>query len=178
MIDQLTSEMDGAIQNQYRVYCPEHSSRLSVDVVALCVIPPRRLSRIRVAPRKINHSVEYLPKYPFFSIADIDGDANLGPLLTKSDVWKHENEFRLAASEQLYFRMFRQPAAALFHCPKAPCIRNRGDANAAFRARGSPCTRQRFRVGVDLQVANLVPDRYAFSISLYSSDETLLGIVR
>jgi hypothetical protein len=44
--------------------------------------------------------VEYRDSYPLLNLDAKDDDENLLPLLTKSDVWQYEDEYRLVAQEQ------------------------------------------------------------------------------
>lgn len=100
-IDEATRGMASAIESQYRIYCltPHPDSALmwshyarshtgvclefSVMNMLFCAALP----------------VEYLERYPSYDLADGDEDANLRPLLTKSSVWRYEDEFRLVVTE-------------------------------------------------------------------------------
>lgn len=101
MIDEVTSGMERSIQTQYRVYClsthPDSIlmwSHYADSCKGLCLEFSVNNDLFCGALK-----VDYLESYPLFSISATDEDANLQPLLTKSSVWKYEDEFRLIASE-------------------------------------------------------------------------------
>lgn len=169
MIDQLTSDMDEAIQKQYRVYClSTHQdstlmwSHYAASCRGLCLeFSVRNDLFCGALP------VEYLPKYPRFSVAATDADANLRPLLTKSEVWAYENEFRLVASEHPFvFPDVPTTKGGLVPLPKGAL------QSVIVGALMQPSDREVVRAlvndsgwGIELKVANLVPDRYAFDIT-------------
>lgn len=168
MIDQLTSEMDEAIQKQYRVYClsthPDSTlmwSHYAASCRGLCLeFSVRNDLFCGSLP------VEYLPKYPLFSIAATDEDANLRPLLTKSEVWSYENEFRLVASEHPFvFPDVPTTKGGFVPLPKGAL------QSVIVGTQMQPSDREVVRAlvndsrwGIELKVANLVPDRYTFDI--------------
>lgn len=101
MVDQMTSAMEGAIQNQYRVYClsPQPDSILMWSHYAdkskgLCLEFSIHNELFCSALQ-----VQYHSRYPVFSVSDTDEDANFGPLVSKSVDWAYEQEFRVIATE-------------------------------------------------------------------------------
>lgn len=168
-IDQMTSGMGEEIQKQYRVYClsthPDSTlmwAHYAASCRGLCLeFSVRNELFCGALP------VEYLNSYPLFSIAATDADANLQPLLTKSRVWRHENEFRLIASEHP------------FVFPDVPTTRGgfvplpKGALQSIILGTQMPASdREVVRALVNdsgwdvvLKVATLVPDRYAFEIT-------------
>jgi hypothetical protein len=104
MIDQMTEAIEKAVFAQYRVYCltPDPDAPLmwshyarahqgiclefSVENDLVCGALP----------------VEYLSHYPEFNLADNDEDASLRPLLTKSEIWRYEREYRLVVAAPGY----------------------------------------------------------------------------
>lgn len=89
MIDQTTSEMEQAIPNQYRVYClsthPDSTlmwSHYADSCKGICL---EFSAQNELFCRALQ--VEYVGGYPLFSVSATDDDANLQPLLTKSEVW-------------------------------------------------------------------------------------------
>lgn len=101
MIDQMTSNMQQAIQTQYRVYClsPHPDSILMWSHYAdkfkgLCLEFSVQNELFCGALQ-----VQYFKEYPILSITDTDEDANLRFLLSKSDDWAYEQEFRVIATQ-------------------------------------------------------------------------------
>lgn len=101
-IDGMTSGMELAIQRQYRVYClsihPDSTlmwSHYAASCKGLCLEFSVRNELFCGALK-----IDYLNRYPIFNISTTDEDSDLRPLLTKSAIWKYEDEFRLIASEQ------------------------------------------------------------------------------
>ena len=101
MIDELTTEMNQAIQDQYRVYCltthPDSTlmwAHYASSCRGICLEFSTRNELFCTAI-----PVEYLSRYPRFDVASVDDDANLMALLTKSDAWHYETEFRAIATE-------------------------------------------------------------------------------
>jgi len=168
MIDEFTSEMDKAIQKQYRVYClsthPDSTvmwSHYASSCRGICLEFSVQNDLFCGALK-----VEYLPKYPLFSIAATGDEAILRLLLTKSDVWCYENEFRIIASEHPFvFPDVPTTKAGFVPLPKGAL------RSVILGAQMHPSDRDMVRAlvndsgwGVDLKVANFVPDRYAFDI--------------
>jgi hypothetical protein len=169
MIDQLTSEMGEAIQKQYRVYClsthPDSTlmwAHYANSCKGLCLeFSVQNKLFCKALP------VEYLTTYPLFTVWDNVEDANLRVLLTKSDAWSYESEFRLIASEEPFvFPDVPTTKGGFMQMPK--------DAlksvimGAQMEASDREMVRELVRDsgwGVELKVANLVPDRYAFNIT-------------
>lgn len=170
MIDQMTSDMERAIQTQYRVYClsthPDSTlmwSHYSDSCKGLCLeFAVRNEFFCGALP------IEYLGSYPLFSVAASDEYANLRPLLTKSEVWEYENEFRLVASEHPFvFPGVPTTKEGFLPFPK--------DAlqSVIVGALMPPSDREVVRSlvkdsgwNVALKLAALVPDRYEFEISM------------
>ena len=169
MIDQLTSEMDEAIQRQYRVYClsthPDSTlmwSHYASSCRGICLeFSVRNDLFCGALP------VEYVNKYPLFSVAATDDAANRRPLLTKSEVWSYENEFRIIASQHPFVftdvpttkgGFVSLPKGALRSVIVGPQMQSSDREMVRALVNDSGC-------GVRLKVANLVPDRYAFSIA-------------
>jgi len=104
MIDELTREMWAAIEKQYRVYC----LTLHPDSALMWSHYARSHTGVCLEFSVMNELVcgalpiEYLDRYPPFDFAANDEDANLRPFLTKSSVWRYEDEFRLVAAEFPY----------------------------------------------------------------------------
>jgi hypothetical protein len=169
MIDQFTFDMDETIQKKYRAYClsthPDSTlmwSHYAASCRGLCLEFSVRNDLFCRALQ-----VEYLPKYPLFSIAAIDDDANLRPLLTKSEVWAYENEFRLVASEHPF--VFPDvPTAKEGFVPLPKCALQSVIVGALMQTSDREVVRALVKDsgwGIELKVANLVLDRYAFDIT-------------
>lgn len=101
-IKQFSTGMWGAIANQYRVYClgPDIHNGLMWAHYAdshngLCLEFSTRNDVICCALR-----VEYVCGFPSIDAYSEDEDDNLIPLLTKSEVWSYEREYRLVAQER------------------------------------------------------------------------------
>jgi hypothetical protein len=91
-----------AVADRYRVYClcPDVHNTLMWAHYAdrhrgICLEFSTRNEAICCALR-----VEYSAEYPLVSAHSEDEDASLVPLLTKSDVWVYEQEYRLVAQEK------------------------------------------------------------------------------
>ena len=101
MIDQMTTDMETAIQQQYRVYCLS----LHPDSVLMWAHYAASCRGVCLEFSVENElfcgalPVTYLDSYPQFDIAATDADENLQHLLTKSAVWSYEDEFRVVVSE-------------------------------------------------------------------------------
>lgn len=169
MIDQLTSGMDEAIQKQYRVYClsrhPDSTlmwAHYADSCKGLCLeFSVQNKLFCKALP------VDYLPKYPLFTVGDTDEDANLRVLLNKSDVWRYESEFRLIASEEPFdFPDVPTTKGGFVLLPKDAL--KSVIVGAQMAASDREMVRSLVRDsgwGVELKVANLVSDRYAFNIT-------------
>jgi len=169
LIDQMGTEMDTAIQSQYRVYC------LSTHPDSTLMWSHYAASCRGVCLEFTVHSdlfcsalpVEYLRHYPKFSISSRDVDENLKPLLTKSDVWSYEDEFRLIASEHPFeFPDVPTTKGGFLPLPKEALT------SVIVGAQMSSSDRETVRKlvsnsgwNVNLRVAGLVPDRYEFKIT-------------
>lgn len=168
MIDEVTSEMERAIQTQYRVYClsihPDSTlmwSHYAASCKGLCLEFSVRNELFCGALK-----VDYLDRYPLFSISATDEYANLRPLLTKSTIWQYEDEFRLIASEQPFvFPGVPTTKQGFLTLPK-------GALKSVIVGALMPTSdRELVRSlvtesgwNVSLQVATVVPDHYAFEI--------------
>lgn len=169
MIDEMTVAMEEAIQEQYRVYClsthPD-STLMWAHYAASC----RGVCLEFSVENDLFCSalpVTYRDTYPTFDVAATDEDENLLPFLTKSAVWKYEDEFRLIASEHPYvFPDVPTTKAGFLALPKGALrsvivgtempVSNRDGVKALLAASGWK---------VELKVASLVPDRYEFEIT-------------
>jgi hypothetical protein len=173
MIDQMTAEMEKAIQEQYRVYClsthPDSTLmwahyaascrgvclEFSVENELFCGALP----------------VAYFDSYPRFDVAATDEDENLQPLLTKSAVWSYEDEFRLIVSEHPFvFPDVPTTKAGLLALPKG-ALRS-VIVGAEMPASDRDVVKTLVTAsewGVELKVASLVPDRYEFEITNFKS---------
>lgn len=103
-LEECSEAMWSAIAERYRVYClgPDVNNTLMWARYAdshkgVCLEFSTRNDVICSALR-----VEYIHEFPFISIYSEDQRNNLTPLLTKSDVWKNEREYRLVAQEQRF----------------------------------------------------------------------------
>lgn len=173
MIDEMTSAMEKAIQEQYRVYClsthPD-STLMWAHYAASC----RGVCLEFSVQNELFCGalpVEYLHSYPQFSVAATDEDSNLQPLLTKSAVWSYEDEYRLIASEHP------------FVFPDVPTTKGgflalpRGALQSVIVGAEMPTSdREVVKTlvadsgwGVALRIASLVPDRYEFDITDFKS---------
>ena len=167
-IDQFTSDMDSAIQTKYRVYCltthPDSTlmwSHYADSCKGICL------------EFSVNNNlfcgvfkIEYCEKYPLFRIRTDDEDENIRTLLTKSKDWEYEDEFRVMATEKPY-RYDDVPTTTngFLALPK-------GALQSVIIGAQMPLEDQELvqslvkKSGwnVELKVASLVPDRYAFEI--------------
>ncbi len=98
----ISPEMWSAVDELYRVYClgPDVQNTLMWAHYAdshrgICLEFSTRNDLICCALR-----VEYGREYPLMRLYSDDPDENLIPLLTKSDVWSYEREYRLVAQER------------------------------------------------------------------------------
>lgn len=168
IIDQMTQAMEQSVFAQYRVYCLtpyvgaplmwSHYARshrgvclqFSVQNALFCGALP----------------VEYVDHYPEFNLADNDEDASLRPLLTKSEDWSYEKEFRLVLAAPGYTfpgvlptrdNFVSLPPGALKSVIMG-CLMPQHDreiVRSLVRNAGSP---------VDLMAAHRVANRYALDI--------------
>jgi len=168
MIDEMTNNMEQAIQRQYRVYClsihPDSTlmwSHYADSCKGLCLEFSVRNDLFCGALK-----VDYLHRYPLFNISATDEDANLQPLLTKSTIWKYEDEFRLIASEQPFvfpgvpttnqgFSALPKGALQSVIVGELMPAPNRELVRSLVKESGW---------NVSLKVATVVQDRYAFEI--------------
>ena len=98
----MSPQMWSAVSQQYRVYClgPDVQNTLMWAHYAdshkgICLEFSTRNDVICCALR-----VEYRREYPLMRLYSDDPDENLIPLLTKSDVWSYEQEYRLVPQER------------------------------------------------------------------------------
>lgn len=168
MIDKMTSEMEQAIQTQYRVYCLSiHAdsilmwSHYAASCKGLCLEFSVQNKLFCAALR-----VEYLNHCPTFSVAATDEDANLRPLLTKSAAWGYEDEFRVVASEQPFvFAGVPTTTQGFLALPQ-------GALQSVILGSLMPAPDREWvrslihKSGwnVALKVASIIPDQYAFQI--------------
>jgi hypothetical protein len=102
LINQLSGEMAGSIDEQYRVYClgPDLNNLLMWAHYAdshrgICLEFSMR-NKIFCAALKC----EYSSTFPIMTLHDDSDDAALLSLLSKSDVWSYEKEYRLIVKEE------------------------------------------------------------------------------
>jgi hypothetical protein len=169
MVAEATRGLEKAIAKQYRVYClsthPDaplmwshyaHSHQgicleFSVQNELICAALP----------------VQYRDTYPLFNLADDDVDASLEVLLTKSDIWTYESEYRLIAAAPGYRapgvlptkdNHLKVPAGSLISVILGCSMPN--EQRALVRS-----LIQDAGQGIALLSAQRVPDRYAIQIS-------------
>lgn len=168
MIDQMTSDMEKAIQEQYRVYClSTHPD--SVLMWAHYAASCRGLCLEFSVENELFCGalpVAYLDGYPRFDVAATDADENLQPLLTKSAVWSYEDEFRVVVSEHPFvFPGVPTTKDGLLPLPKGSlrCVIVGTEMPASDREVVKTLVTAS---GWDtaLKVASLVPDHYKFEI--------------
>ena len=104
LIDQVTSGMEEAIQSQYRVFCMSihpHShlmwSHYGDKHQGVCLEFSVKNSLFCGALK-----IQYIKKYPIFKLYEQNKFENIKPLISKSIIWRYENEFRLITSELPY----------------------------------------------------------------------------
>ena len=168
MINQTTPEMWQTIQKQYRVYClskhPDSTlmwSHYADSCKGLCLEFSVQNELFCGALK-----IDYVEHYPAYSICATDDDADIRQLLTKSDAWHYEDEFRVIASEHPYtFADVPTTKQGFLPLPK--------DAlqSVIVGALMPEADRELVRslvhgVGrnVKLKVASIIPNRYAFEI--------------
>ena len=102
LINQLSGEMAGSIDEQYRVYClgldPKNLlmwSHYADSHRGIC-LEFSLSNEIFCAALKC----EYSSAYPIMELHDDSDDTLLLSLLAKSDVWSYEKEYRLIAQEE------------------------------------------------------------------------------
>jgi Protein of unknown function (DUF2971) len=170
-IDQMSADMERAIQEQYRVYClsthPDSTlmwSHYADSCKGICL---EFSVRNNLFCRALQ--IEYLSSYPLFALADENEYENIRPLLTKSDVWWYENEFRLIASEHpIVFEGVPTTRNGFLSFPKesleaviiGPLMRQPDQKLIRSIVSGSGWN-------VALKVASLVPDRYKLEIKAF-----------
>lgn len=169
MIDQTTTDMGKAIQQQYRVYC------LSTHPDSVLMWAHYAASCRGVC---LEFSVEnelfcgalpvaYLDSYPRFDVSTADADESLQPLLTKSAVWSYEDEFRVVVSEHPFvFPGVPTTKGGLLALPRDSL------QSVIIGAEMPASDREVVKTLVagsgwdtKLKVANLLPDRYVFEIA-------------
>jgi len=103
-IEQLTQQMYEAVRAQYRVYCllPQADAPLmwahyAASHTGVCLEFTVQNSLFCGAL-----PVSYCDLYPEFDVSDNTEDRALDTLLSKSDVWEYEREFRLIAATSDY----------------------------------------------------------------------------
>lgn len=169
LIEQMTLEMERAIQERYRVYClSTHPD--SVLMWAHYSASCRGVCLEFSAENELFGSaleVACLDSYPTFDITASDEDQNLQPFLTKSTNWSYENEFRLIVSEHPFeFPDVPVAKAGLLTLPK-------GVLRSVIVGAEMPASDREIvktlvsssKRDVSLKVASLVPNRYEFKIT-------------
>jgi hypothetical protein len=169
-IDQMTSNIERAIQEQYRVYClsthPDSTlmwAHYSNSSKGLCLEFAVRNDLFCKALQ-----IEYLPFYPLLKVAEENDKKELRAILTKSEVWTYEDEFRLVASEHPFvfpevpttkdgFLPF--PKDALKSVIVGPLMSTSDRELVRSIVRGSGWN-------IALKVASPVPDRYKLEIKM------------
>jgi hypothetical protein len=169
LIEQMTPEMERAIQERYRVYClSTHPD--SVLMWAHYSASCRGVCLEFSAENELFGSaleVAYIDSYPGFDVTATDEDQNLQPFLTKSAVWSYENEFRLIVTEHPFeFPDVPTTKANLLTLPKG-ALRSvivGAEMSASDREIVKNLIISSGRE-VSLKVASLVPNRYEFVIT-------------
>lgn len=168
MIDQMTADMELAIQEQYRIYClsTHPDSVLMWAHYAACC---RGVCLEFSVDNELFSGalrVTYLKSYPQFDVNSTEADENLLPLLSKSDVWSYEDEFRVIATEQPFiFPDVPTTTGNLLALPK-------GSLQSVIIGTEMPASdREVVKTLVTasgwnttLKIARLVPDRYELEI--------------
>lgn len=169
MIDGITTEMKKETQEQYRVYCLS----MHPDSILMWAHYAASCRGVCLEFSVENElfcgalPVEYLHNYPRIDVAATDEDENLKPLLTKSDVWDYEDEFRVIVTEHPFvYPDVPTTKEGLLGLPK-------GALRSVIVGAEMPTSdREVVKTlvadsgwGVDLKVASLVPDRYEFQIT-------------
>lgn len=104
LLNQISDEMAPAINSRYRVYClgPTVSNLLMWAHYAdnhkgVCL-------EFGIANATLCGALkcDYLPAFPLMKLHDDSDDAALLILLSKSDVWSYEEEYRLIAQERAF----------------------------------------------------------------------------
>jgi len=168
LIEQTTTEMEKAIQEQYRLYClSTHSDSVlmwahySASCRGVCLEFSVENELFCGALQ-----VAYLDSYPRFDVTATDEDENLQPFLTKSAVWSYEDEFRLIVSEHPFvFTDVPTAEAGLLDLPNGALqsVIVGAEMPASDREVIKTLVSSSGR-DVGLKVASLVPDRYEFEI--------------
>jgi hypothetical protein len=169
LIEQMTPEMERAIQERYRVYClSTHPD--SVLMWAHYSASCRGVCLEFSAENELFGSaleVAYIDSYPGFDVTATDEDQNLQPFLTKSAVWSYENEFRLIVTEHPFeFPDVPTTKANLLTLPKG-ALRS-VIVGAEMSASDREIVKNLIIYSgreVSLKVASLVPNRYEFVIT-------------
>jgi hypothetical protein len=101
-VEQISAGMGPEIAKRYRVYClgPNASNLLMWSHYAeshkgICLEFSTQNEMMRCAQQ-----VEYREEFPVLALYSDSEEDNLVPLLTKSDVWTYESEYRLVAQER------------------------------------------------------------------------------
>lgn len=169
LIDGITTEMEKETQEQYRVYCLS----MHPDSILMWAHYAASCRGVCLEFSVENElfcgalPVEYLHNYPRIDVAATDDDENLKPLLTKSDVWDYEDEFRVIVTEHPFvYPDVPTTKEGLLALPK-------GALRSVIVGAEMPTSdREVVKTlvadsgwGVELKVASLVPDRYEFQIT-------------
>jgi hypothetical protein len=105
MIDEASHGLWRAVSNQYRVYC--QSALADVPLMWSHYAQSHRGLCLEFSTQNELFCgalpVVYRDTYPLFDLADSSEDAALAVLLTKSDDWRYESEFRLIATAPGHF---------------------------------------------------------------------------
>jgi hypothetical protein len=173
MIDELTRTVGATIEKQYRVYClsthPDSTlmwAHYAASCKGLCLEFSVRNDLFCAAL-----AVEYPETYPSFEVAETDEDQNLRPLLTKSSVWRYEDEFRVLATEHpVTFPDVPITKEGFLPFPK------RALQSVIIGAKMPPFDRELVQAlvaksgqDIELKIAALIPNRYALEIGTFDS---------
>lgn len=169
MIDQMTADMENAIQQQYRVYClsthPDSVlmwAHYGASCRGVCL-------EFSVENELFSGAlqVEYRESYPRFDVAAKYAEENLQSLLTKSTAWSYEDEFRVIVSKHPFvFPGVPTTKDGFLAMPKGSLrsviigtempVSDREVVKSLVTGSGWDTT---------LKIASLVPDRYEFDIT-------------
>jgi hypothetical protein len=167
-IDELTVGMKEAIEKQYRVFCLS----LHADSALMWAHYAQSHRGICLEFSVQNPifcgalPVEYTTGYPEFDLADDGGDASIHALLTKSQDWSYENEFRLIVAAPGYDSPGLHPTTGNFLTLPMGVLRSvtvgclmasedRALVRALVKGTAAP---------VELLIAHRTADRYALEI--------------
>jgi hypothetical protein len=168
LVLEFSSTIGATIAKQYRIYCltphPDHPlmwSHYARSHTGVCLEFSVQNELFCAAL-----PMEYRQLYPEFDLATDNEDENLLPLVTKSIVWKYEDEFRVLATEAPYeFPAVPMTKGGFLPLPKEALRSvilgasmpdaNREKIRAMVKAAGGR---------VRLKEAALIPDRYEVQI--------------